>query len=451
MQYNESFIKGSITKALVKFAVPLMLANLLQIFYSTVDLYIVGKYGVTADISAVSTASMIMTAVTLAITGFTTGVTVLVGQYAGAKKPDEISKTVGTSFFFFFIIAAAVTVPMLIFNKPLVSCLNAPAEAVEKTQSYMFICSIGIIFIVGYNLVVSIMRGMGNSKAPFLFVAVSSVVNVITDYILVRFFSMGATGAAIATVCSQCVSFVFSLIYLFVKGTGFELKKTDIRLTASYSKKIAKIGAPISLQEFLVNLSFVFVTAVINGLGLGASAAAGICEKILIFVCMPIMAFSSSVAAMSANNIGAGQPERAEKCMWRGVLICLCITVIFNFVTFFKGDLLVSIFSNDPEVIENGRLYIKSYGTDQIMLSFIFIMNGYFNACGHSVFTMAHSLITTFLLRVPLTFIFSKIAEKTLLYIGMAAPISSLASIILCMIFLIYQRKKSEKETIPNL
>ena len=288
----------------------------------------------------------------------------------------------------------------------------------------MFICSIGIIFIVGYNLVVSIMRGMGNSKAPLLFVAVSSVVNVIIDYILVRFFSMGATGAAIATVCSQCVSFVFSLIYLFVNGTGFELKKTDIRLTASYSKKIAKIGAPISLQEFLVKL---------------------------IFVCMPIMAFSSSVAAMSANNIGAGQPERAEKCMWRGVLICLCITVIFNFVTFFKGDLLVSIFSNDPEVIENGRLYIKSYGTDQIMLSFIFIMNGYFNACGHSVFTMAHSLITTFALRVPLTLIFSKIAEKTLLYIGMAAPISSLASIILCMIFLIYQRKKSEKETIPNL
>lgn len=443
MQHNEAFLSGSITKALVKFAVPLMLANILQILYSTVDMYIVGKYAATPDISAVSTASMVMTALTMAVNGFTTGVTVLVGQSAGGGKRKEISGTVGTSYFFFLIMAVILTVPMLFLNAPIVSMLNAPAEAVSQTRSYLFICCCGLIFIVGYNLVVSILRGMGNSKAPFLFVAVASVINIIADYILVKIFSMGAAGAAIATVGSQAASFIFSLIYLKAKGAGFTLYREDIRLKGEFVRKIFKVGGPISLQEFLVNLSFVVITTIINRISLSASAAAGIVEKLLVFVCLPIMAMSSAVAAMAANNIGASQPRRAEKCMWRGILICLCITLICNLFTFFKGDMLIGIFTDDPEVIECGRQYIKSYGIDQIMLSFVFIMNGYFNACGYSLFTMLHSLITTFAVRLPLTVLFSGFAGETLLYIGCSAPISSLVSIILCVIFLVYQRKRS--------
>lgn len=448
MQYNESFLKGSIPKALVKFAIPLMIANILQILYTTVDMYIVGRFAETADVSAVATAGMVMTCITMAISGFAMGVSVLVGQFAGARKPDDISKTVGTGIIFYIILAIVITVPILLLARPIVSLLNAPAEAVEQTHSYLTICCSGLVFIMGYNFVCSIMRGMGNSKAPMLFILVSSIVNIIGDIVLVSGFHMGAAGAALATVASQAISFVFALCYFKAKGSGFTLHRADIRLNSEFLKKIVKIGAPISLQEFLVNLSFVFITAIINGFSLGASAASGIVEKTFMFSCIPILAFSSAVASMSSHNIGAGQPERAVKAMWTGIKICLVFTILFNVLTFFRGDLVISIFSKDPDVIENGRLYIKSYAFDQIALSFVFIMNGYFNSCGHSVFTMVHSLITTFAIRVPLVAIISKIAGATLLHIGIAAPLSSLASIIICVIFLAHQKKKHKTQTL---
>lgn len=447
MEYNESFLKGSIPKALVKFAIPLMIANILQILYTAIDMYVVGKFAETADISAVSTAGMVMTALTVAISGFAMGISVLVGQYAGAKKSDDIAKTVGTGSVFYIILAVVITIPMLLIARPIVSLLNTPAEAVSQTYEYLFICCAGLIFIMGYNLVCSIMRGMGNSKAPMLFIAVSSVVNIIGDLILVAGFHMGAAGAALATVASQAISFFIGLVYLKVKGAGFEISRKHFRLDITYLKQIAKIGAPIALQEFLVNLSFVLITSIINSFSLGASAAAGIVEKSLMFSCIPIMAFSSSVASMSSHNIGAGKPERAVKSMWTGICICLVVTVLFNILTFFRGDLVISIFSKDPSVIENGRLYIKSYALDQILLSLVFIMNGYFNSCGHSVFTMVHSLITTFAIRVPLTILFSKMEGVTLFHIGLSAPISSFVSAILCIIFLSHLKKKQNTIT----
>ena len=275
---------------------------------------------------------------------------------------------------------------------------------------------------------------------------IMNLVNFFGNALLIFGFHMGAAGAAIATVGSQAISFIIALIYLKIKGAGFTLKREDFRLNPVYLKQIVKIGAPIALQEFLVNLSFVLITGIINSFSLGASAAAGIVEKSLMFSCIPIMAFSSSVASMSAHNIGAKMPERATKCMWTGIYICLVITILFNILTFFRGDLVISIFSKDPAIIENGRLYIKSYAFDQIALSFVFIMNGYFNACGHSVFTMVHSLIPTFAIRVPLTIIFSKMAGVTLFHIGLSAPLSSLASIILCVIFLMHQKKKQQAQ-----
>ena len=446
MEYNESFLKGSIPKALIKFAIPLIIANILQLLYTAIDMYIVGQFAQTADVSAVSTAGMVMTTLTVAISGFAMGISVLVGQFAGAKKPEEISKTVGTGSILYIILAVVVTIPMLLLARPIVGLLNAPAEAVRQTHSYLFICCSGLVFIMGYNLVCSIMRGMGNSKAPMLFIGVASIVNIIGDLILVAGFHMGAAGAALATVASQGLSFIFALIYLKAKGAGFKMHREDFRLNPEYLKKILKIGAPIALQEFLVNLSFVFITGVINTFSLGASAAAGIVEKSLLFTCIPIMALSSSVASMSSHNIGAKKPERAMKTMWTGISIALVFAFIFNLITFFRGDLIIRIFSDDPAVIENGALYIKSYATDQLMLCFVFIMNGYFNACGHSVFTMVHSLITTFAVRVPLVIIFSRMAGSTLMHIGLSAPISSFVSIILCVFFLISLKKKQKAE-----
>ena len=184
------------------------------------------------------------------------------------------------------------------------------------------------------------------------------------------------------------------------------------------------------------------ITMLINGMGVSASAASGIVEKIGSFACRPTAAFAAAVSAMAANNIGAGYHDRARKCMWTGIGICVIWTVIFYTFSYFHGDLLIRIFSNDPDVASHGVLYMRSYYTDLIIISAVFIMNGYFTAYGHTVFSMAHSLIATFLIRVPFSFIFSRMAGATLFHMGIPAPFSSLLSLILCLFFLRYHSRR---------
>lgn len=450
MDYNESLIRDPVPKALTRFAIPLLLANLLQILYSTVDMWIVGRFASTADVSAISTASMLLYVITVTIAGLSTGLTVNVGQFAGARRHRDISRVVGCAIVLFAIIAIGLTIPLLASSGQIVHLLNAPAESVTQTKSYLFICCCGIVFITGYNVVTCILRGIGDSKSPLICVIVSSVVNIIADYILVKVFHMGAAGAALATIGSQLISFVVALTCLIVKKS-IVLHREDVHLSREWCGSIARIGIPISLQEFLVSLSFVLITRVINDFGVAASAAGGIAEKTLNIACMPTIAFSAAVSTMAAQNIGAGQPKRARQSMWTGVFICLAITTAFCCFTFFRGDALIRLFTKDPDVIENGRLYVRFYAFDQMMLSFVFIMNAYFNACGHSVFTMVHSLITTFLLRVPMTILFGRMAGATMMHIGIPAPVSSLVSIIICLVFLTYLKKKdSIPESLKN-
>ena len=311
----------------------------------------------------------------------------------------------------------------------------------EQTFRYLFICSCGVIFIVGYNVLTGLLRGLGDSRAPLLCVAVSSVTNIIADYVLVKILGMGAAGAALATVGSQAVSFFTALIYLLVKRP-VKLYREDVRFDGSCIGQITKIGAPIALQEFLVNLSFVLITRVINDFGMEASAAGGIAEKIINIAVMPTVAFSASVSTLAAQNIGARQPERARQGMWTGIGICFVLTTAFALYAFFRGGTLIGLFSKDPMVIEQGRQYLRSYAFDQMMLSFVFIMNGYFNACGHSVFTMVHSLITTFGLRVPMTMLLGRMPRATLTHVGIPAPVSSFVSIVICLVFLARLRKR---------
>ena len=445
MKYNESFLHGSIAKALVRFAIPLMLASFLQLLYTMTDLFVVGRFAETADVSAVSTSGDIVHAVTTMIIGFTTAVTILIGQFAGAKRPDSIARVVGTSAVFFVGLSAVLTVAMLLLNANMVDWLNTPAEAVPQAREYLRICSWGIVFITGYNVSGSIMRGMGNSKTPLLFVAVACVINIVADILLVAVFGMGAAGAAFATVFSQAGSFVFSLIYFRTKGLGFPFSIRDIRWEGEHAKSLLLIGIPLALQEFLVSISFVLITKVVNSLGLAASAASGIVVKVGSFFSRPTNAFSGAVSAMAAHNIGAGNRARAKKCMLIAAAICAAFAVIVNIFTMTKGAFFIRIFSGDPEVIEKGADFLMTQALDIIVISFVFTMNGYFNACGRSVFTMTHSLITTFCVRVPLAFWFGTFPEHTMRWLGTAAPITSVASVILCIFYIRYLDRHPEK------
>lgn len=438
---KNNLLKGHVGKTLLSFAFPFMLSNLLQVLYGSADMFVTGKYASTSAVSGVSTGSQVMTLTTYFVLGLTTGITVLLGQYFGAKKERELSKTIGAGIVLFGCIGIILTILMLVFNHQIVALVNTPIEAIEATRAYIYICSIGILFIIGYNVVSSILRGLGDSKTPLVFVFIACVINIVVDFILVGYVHMGAAGAAIATVSAQGIAFIFSLFYLYKKGLGFPVYLKDICFSNQIIK-VLKIGIPLGLQSALVNLSFLMITIIINKMGLVASASVGVNEKLIEFFMLPQSAMQNAVATMVAQNRGAQQNERAYSSLKWGIFMCLSCAIVITGLAQLKPTFFTSIFSQDPQVIYQSSLYLKTYSLDCVLTSIVFCFNGYFNGCQKTVFTMAHSLISTFLGRIPITFFMSTVTGVTLWHMGIAAPISTLLSLIMCLVYL----KKTKQE-----
>jgi len=439
-----SFTSGSIVKSMLTFAGPYMLGVIVQNLYGSVDLFVVGHFATTADVSAVTVGSQLMTMITQLIIGLATGVTVLIGQYFGAQDKKALSKTAGTSLIIFSIFAVILTAIFLIFHQNMVTAMQTPAEAIHTTRQYLFTCSLGIVFIVGYNVLSSILMGKGDTKTPFIFIVIACIINIVLDVILVKYVHLGALGAAIATTAAQAGSVIFSVIYLKKKGLGFPFSLKDIKFDGSTALKVAKIGGPVGVQNALVSVSFLFITAIINQIGLVASASAGVVEKLITFLMIPAISFGASVAAVSAQNVGAREYERSRKSMWCGVILSLIPSIIVVLFCQFKGELLTGLFTTNADVVYMAETYLRSYIWDCILVSFVFSMNGYFNSLNKSWFTMVHSLVTTFTLRIPLSLLFSRMGSDTLYIIGWAAPISTVVSTLMCFAFYIYLRRKDK-------
>lgn len=433
---KNNLVEGKIFPTLMRFAIPFLVAYFLQQLYGAVDLLVVGQFCTPVESSAVSTGSQVMKTITGIVTGLSTGATVLIGQYIGAKRKEDAAKTVGTAIMLFLVVAVVFTGIMLLFSRQTAILMQAPEAALDQTDEYIFICSIGIVFIVGYNAVSGILRGMGDSKSPMIFVIVACIVNIGLDLLFVAVFDMKAAGAALATVIAQALSFLFSLVYLKVKGFGLEVKAKHIRLDRQKTGGILRFGTPVALQEALVNISFLIITAILNSKGLIESAAVGVVEKVICFAMLPTTAMSMAIAAMTAQNIGADRADRAKLCLKYGMLFTLGIAaVIVVFIEVGGGPLLLSIFTKDSQTVSVGFWYLRSYAMDIILVCFIFCMNGFFNGCGKTFFTMAHSLIATFAVRVPLAWLFSVTAGFGMFEMGLAAPIASVCSIVMCFVY----------------
>lgn len=437
-QTNEiTFTSGSISKSMLIFVWPYMLGILLQNLYGAVDLFVVGHYAATADVSAVTIGSQLMSLITQLIIGFATGITMLIGLAYGAGDKRSLSRTSGVSILLFGITAVILTAAYMIFHGALVSVMQTPAEAIAQTKEYLLVCAAGIPFIIGYNVITSILTGIGDSKTPFLFVAIACAINIILDVVLVKYVHLGALGAAIATTVAQLGSFAFAILFLRRKGLGFSLKTSDIRFDKSEAKRLIKIGGPVAIQNIMVSASFLFVTAIINQMGLIASAAVGVVEKLITFIFVPATSLGTAVGTASAQNLGANQQKRARKCMWYGILIALIPSTIIAIFCQFNGLLVTGILTNDTEVVAMASTYLLSYVFDVIAVSFVFCMNGYFNSLGKSWFSLVHSLVTTFGVRVPAAYLLCQITSNSLYLIGWAAPISTIISLVMCLVFLV--------------
>ena len=429
--------QGSVPKVLLQFAVPFLVANILQALYGGADLFVVGQYDDSAGVAAVAIGSQVMQTITGIILGITTGTTVLIAIATGAKDNRKVASTIGSSIWLFSITGIILTLLMILLHSQIAEWMHTPTEAMSDTKSYILVCSTGILFIIGYNVVCGILRGLGDSKTPLYFIALACIINIVLDFILVGYFHLGATRAAIATVTAQGVSFATALCFLHRKGFHFEFTRRDIRLNGVLSKRILTLGAPIALQDALINVSFLIITVIVNQMGVIASASLGVVEKIIVFAMLPPMAISSAVATMTAQNYGAGLIRRMNQCLLSGIGLALIFGVTVCLYSQFLPETLTAFFSKDPAVISMAAEYLKGYSIDCVIC-----INSYFSGQGNSLFPMIHSLIATFLFRIPLSYWFSQIDSSSLFIMGFAPPLSTIVSLLICIWYLRYTKDK---------
>lgn len=438
------FTQGSILKKLVAFMMPVLGALILQAAYGAVDLLVVGRFGSTSGLSAVSTGSQVLNLVTFVVVQFAMGITVLIARYLGEKKPEKIGAVIGGGAIVFTIISVVLFIVMVCFAHPISILMQAPEEAVDLTASYVRICGGGIFFIVAYNLLSAIFRGLGDSKSPLLFVLVACIVNVIGDLALVAGLHMDAAGAAIATVSAQALSVVFAVVLLIKKELPFSIARKDFRLNPQ-CKKFLKIGLPLAIQEFLTQVSFLALCAFVNRLGLEASSGYGVACKIVNFAMLVPSALMQSMASFVSQNIGAGKKKRAKKSMFTGIGVGLVVGCLVFALVIFKGDMLAGFFTTDAAVIEKGYAYLKGFALETIVTAILFSMVGYFNGNNKTIWVMTQGLIQTLLVRLPLAYFMSIQPNASLTKIGLAAPISTMVGVVLNIGFYVYLNRVEQK------
>ena len=436
------FTQGNILKKLVPFMLPILGALVLQAAYGAVDLLVVGRFGSTSGLSAVSTGSQVLNLVTFVVTQLAMGITVLIARYLGEKKPQSIGAVIGGAAVVFSIFSAVLLVAMVGFAKSIAVLMQAPEEAVALTTSYVRICGGGIFFIVAYNLLSAIFRGLGDSKSPLLFVLVACVVNILGDLLLVAVFHLDAAGAAIATVFAQAVSVVCALVMLLKKELPFKLRKADFRLN-DQCRKFLSIGLPLALQEFLTQVSFLALCAFVNRLGLEASSGYGVACKIVNFAMLIPSSLMQSMASFVSQNVGAGNQKRAKQSMLTGIGIGLIFGCVVFSLVWFRGDWLSGLFTTDAAVIANSFAYLKGFALETIVTTILFSMVGYFNGNNKTVWVMIQGLIQTLLVRLPLAYCMSIQPNASLTKIGLAAPASTTVGIVLNIGFFLYLERKA--------
>ena len=441
MSNTADFTQGSILKKLCRFMLPVLGALILQAAYGAVDLLVVGRFGSTSGLSAVSTGSQVLNLVTFVVTQLAMGVTVLIARYIGEKREKEIGAVLGGAAVVFTILAGCLFVLLVLFARPISVLMQAPQEALALTTSYVRICGCGILFIVAYNVLSAVFRGLGDSRSPLLFVLVACLVNVAGDLVLVAGLHLDAAGAALATVLAQAVSVGCALAILRRKKLPFTFRKSDVRLNEQCRRFLA-IGLPLALQEFLTQLSFLALCAFVNRLGLAASSGYGVASKIVSFVMLVPSALMQSMASFVAQNIGADNVKRAKKSMLTGIAVGVAFGIVMFALVLLKGDVLAGLFSTDAEVVRRGFEYLRGFAPETIVTAVLFSMVGYFNGSNQTLWVMIQGLIQTLLVRLPLAYYMSIQPNASLTKIGMSAPVATVVGIVLNIGFFLYLNRR---------
>lgn len=446
MSNENPLTSGSIGKALLWFSLPFLMANILQSLYGAVDLYVVGRFCSAQSIAAVSTGTQVTQIVTSLITGLTLGSTILIGQHTGAGDFHRVKETIGTSLTLFAIVALALTALMLGFKHPLLTILGTPAESFHLTMRYVAICAAGNLFVCGYNAISAILRGYGDSTRPMLFVGVACGVNIALDFLLVGGFGMDVEGTALATIMAQAVSMFAAIVYLKRKDFLFDFRPASFRPVGAMVKHLMRIGIPISFQELMVRVSFLYLMTVMNRCGVYAAAVVGISSKYDVFAMLSATSMANALAAITAQNIGAGKPERARRALWYGLTFALVVSVLFWVWAQTNPASMLRVFTHDEGVIAAGIPFFQSCSYDYIMVAIVFCLNGYLNGRQKTLWTMVSCSAGALLLRIPMVWWFGGHFAGDLGRLGMIAPIVSGIMAAYTLAYVLYEGRSAKKE-----
>ena len=437
-----SLLDEPILPALMKFSIPVLLTLMLQALYGAVDLWAVGTFAAEADVSAVSTGSQTMQIITGVVTGLSMGTTVLLGQRIGEGNREGAAAVTGTSILVFAALGVILSILMVPAAPRIAVLMNAPDEALAQTTQYIRICGAGSIFISGYNLISALFRGLGNSRAPLVFVSIACVVNIFGDIILIYGFKLGTTGAAIATIGAQAVSVVMSILLIRRKGLPFTFKKKHLYPQRAAAAGVLKIGSPVAFQEMCNEISYLIIIGFVNTLGVTASAGVGIAEKLVIFILLIPMAYMQSISAFTAQNTGAGKYKRARRAVWVGMGTAALLGFIVAGISFVFGDALSRLFIDNRDVIAASAEFLKATSMECFILSIAYCFTGYFNGLGRTTFVMLQGICAIFLVKIPYSWYASVQPSPSLFQIGLSTVFAALFTLVICLGYYCFTRRR---------
>ena len=404
--------QGSVFKKMVVFTLPVMFANALQLCYGLVDMVIVGKFVGSAGLSAITIGSQVFNLMATLCIGFSVGGQVFISLIIGGKEYRKLNQTIGTVFTLVGVLGLLMTLIGFVFSVPVLRLMNTPEESFEMAKAYMKVCSGGVLFTYGYNMVSAILRGMGDSKRPLLFILISTIVNLTGDLLLVGYFKMGTAGAAWSTILGQAVSFVIALIFLVRRKEEFhfDFKAKSFIPENGTAAKLVKLGVPFALQSSSIDISMMFVCALVNSFGVIASATFGVGSRLQSLGFVMSGAVGAFVSSMVGQNIAAGKMDRVHKGIHLGLVSNIIFWGLLTTVFILFPESCFSLFSKDPEVLEMAPLYMMCMAVGVPALACMTPYNGFIQGIGNSKMSLFFSILDGFVARITLSYVIGIVA-----------------------------------------
>ncbi len=405
---QKNFLSGNIARQLFTFMLPFMASNALQVLYSTIDMIIVGEFVGTAGLSAVAQSSQILNFATMICLGFSNAGQVMISQALGAGKREKMNQIIGTLFSVITLMSVTMSILFLTFRGWILEVMNIPPESYAFAESYFVICGTGLFFTAGYNMVAAVLRGMGDSKRPFLFICIASAVNLVLDILFTGILKWEVAGAAWATIIGQAVSFLFSIYYLYRhrQAFGFDFKKSSFRISARYTKMILSLGTPLAIQSGCINISMLYVNSMVNNVGVVASATFGVGMRIDDIINKISQGIQYAALPMISQNIAAGKQKRAVKVVYFSWLYSAIMTVVSMAAYVIFGKQLFMMFSDDPLVHQMSKVFVRAI---LWMFPALAVMRGssaFIQGIGNAKFSMVLALVDGVILRIGLSWLF---------------------------------------------